>query len=103
VEDIEMEYIRENNRQSFCEFKGRANYVDVVTPGGTVTNAGWLYKKPSVKYPQLKNTISFYASHLDECLVDDEKVTPQEGDFYGGWITSNIKGPFKGGPGTFGW
>lgn len=103
VRDIAMELIRENNHSSFCEFKGRANYVDVVMAESQVKNAGWLYREPSPKYADLKDTISFYASRLDECLVNDEKVIPQEGDFYGGWITSNIKGPFKGGPGTFGW
>ena len=68
-----------------------------------IPNVGWYYLNPLKEYDALRDHIAFYPSKLDECLVNDEKVEAQEGDFYGGWITRNIKGPFKGGPGTFGW
>lgn len=103
IQDINMQFLRFNSKKSFCEWKGEAEYVDVVINGKKIKNAGWFYRNPNKRYPELKDTISFYASKLDMCLVNDEPVKAQEGDFYGGWITSNIKGPFKGGPGTFGW
>jgi uncharacterized protein (DUF427 family) len=103
LSDVKMDYFEKNGHSSFCEWKGRAGYVDLRIDQQKIRNVGWFYENPSKRYPRLKETISFYASKLDECYVNDEKVKAQEGDFYGGWITSNIKGPFKGGPGTFGW
>jgi len=103
-EDINMEYLSQNSYSTFCEFKGRAGYFDLISKNSSrIQNVGWFYPSPNSKYSNLKNHVCFYASKLDECWVNDEKVLPQKGDFYGGWITSNIKGPFKGGPGTFGW
>ncbi len=103
-EDINMENLIQNSYSTFCEFKGRAGYFDLLTKSSSrIKNVGWFYPSPNRKYSNLINHICFYASKLDECWVNDEKVQPQKGDFYGGWITSNIKGPFKGGPGTFGW
>ena len=103
IHDVQMDLLIMNDKKSFCEWKGSANYLDLKIDDQIIKNVGWLYKNPSKRYPELKDTISFYASKLDECLVNDEKVQAQEGDFYGGWITTNIKGPFKGGAGTFGW
>ncbi len=88
---------------SYCEFKGMASYFDIVTPGERISRGAWTYEKPSKGFTQLSGTVALYASRVDECRVGDEIVTPQEGDFYGGWITSNIEGPFKGAPGTMGW
>ncbi|MFC3881189.1 DUF427 domain-containing protein [Algoriphagus namhaensis] len=88
---------------SFCEWKGVANYYDIRVGDKKVTKAAWGYLNPNKSYPQLKNTISVYAHHMDVCYVNDEKVQAQEGDFYGGWITQDIVGPFKGAPGTWGW
>jgi len=68
-----------------------------------VENAAWSYQTPSAGYESIKGYLAFYPSKTDACYVDDEQVQPQEGDFYGGWITSNIVGPFKGGAGTWGW
>lgn len=101
--DIDSKYFKINDRTSFCEWKGRANYVDLIINETRIKNVGWTYPSPNKRYPELKNTFSFYAGKFDKCLVNDEKVQAQEGDFYGGWITSNIKGPFKGAPGTLGW
>ncbi len=88
---------------SFCEFKGAAAYFDV--HGGTqvVRRAAWTYPRPERGYEQLANRVAVYAGDMDACTVGDEQVTPQPGRFYGGWITSRIRGPFKGVPGSLGW
>ena len=88
---------------SYCEFKGMASYFDLVTPVDAISGAAWTYENPSKGFASLAGKVALYASRVDECRVGDEIVTPQEGDFYGGWITSNISGPFKGAPGTLGW
>jgi uncharacterized protein (DUF427 family) len=102
--DIAMEYLQPSGkRSSFCEFKGFASYWNLSVSGSTSEDAAWSYAKPSAKYATLKNHLAFYASRVDECSVDGEIVVPQPGDFYGGWITSHVTGPFKGPPGTLGW
>jgi uncharacterized protein (DUF427 family) len=101
--DIRMELLRQNARRSFCEFKGDARYWDLCAGSRTSIAAAWSYPSPSQPYAVLRDHLSFYADRVDGCFVDEERVQPQEGDFYGGWITSNIQGPFKGGPGTRGW
>jgi uncharacterized protein (DUF427 family) len=91
-------------RGSFCEFKGTASYVDVIGADGTrVARAGWSYAEPTAGYEAIAGALAFYPSLMDDCTVDDERVQAQDGDFYGGWITSEISGPFKGAPGTLGW
>jgi uncharacterized protein (DUF427 family) len=84
---------------SFCEFKGAARYLSVA---GAVS-AAWYYPNPSPGYEALRGRVAVYPSAMDECEVAGERVTPQAGDFYGGWITSKVVGPFKGEPGTLGW
>lgn len=101
--DIMMELLSVTGRTSICEFKGVAVYYDLVVPGLHVENAAWAYEEPRHGFEVIKDHLAFYPSKLEACYVDGEKVKPQEGDFYGGWITANIKGPFKGGPGTRGW
>lgn len=91
------------SRGSYCEFKGMASYWDLVAANGLVRDVAWSYAKPSRGYEALASYLAFYASRVDECWVDDERVIPQAGDFYGGWITQDIVGPFKGGAGTWGW
>jgi hypothetical protein len=71
--------------------------------GSTVRDVGWSYAQPVAAYAALDGHLAFYASKVDECWVGDERVVPQAGDFYGGWITTNLRGPFKGAPGTLGW
>lgn len=88
---------------TFCEFKGAASYFDLVTPGETIRRGAWTYDNPAKGFESLAGKVALYASKVDECRVGGELVIPQEGDFYGGWITSNIVGPFKGAPGTQGW
>ena len=92
-----------NRRRTFCEFKGTASYLDVVVDGMTTPAVGWMYPEPSPGYEELVGMASFYAGRLDHCSVGGERVIPQPGDFYGGWITAEIDGPFKGGEGTLGW
>jgi hypothetical protein len=88
---------------SFCEFKGEARYFDVVAGGVIVPRAGWTYPEPTRGFEALSTRVALYPGLMDACEVNGELVTPQGGDFYGGWITTNIVGPFKGGPGTAGW
>ena len=104
---------------SWCEFKGEANYFDVraggaatgraATGGGTGAaavvpdRAAWTYPRPTPGFEVLEGRVALYPSRMDSCEVDGERIVPQEGDFYGGWATANIVGPFKGGPGTSGW
>jgi uncharacterized protein (DUF427 family) len=102
--DIAMQYLRASpRRQSFCEFKGHASYWAVSIHGEISDDAAWSYPDPTPRYAVLRNHLAFYASKVDECSVDGEIVVPQPGDFYGGWITSHVTGPFKGPPGTLGW
>jgi uncharacterized protein (DUF427 family) len=110
--DIALRYLRiADRRSSFCEFKGAASYwsIDVSTAlekptkSAVSQDAAWSYAHPSRTYAALADHLAFYASRVDECTVDGERVTAQPGDFYGGWITSRITGPFKGPPGTLGW
>lgn len=88
---------------SFCEFKGRAQYFNVVAGGEVAVRAGWTYPEPSDGFEALATRVALYPGLMDLCEVDGEKVDSQAGDFYGGWITAKIVGPFKGGPGTMGW
>jgi uncharacterized protein (DUF427 family) len=89
--------------RSYCEFKGTAAYWDLAVGTSRVTAAAWSYERPRTAYALLTGALAFYPSRLDECRVDGELVEAQEGDFYGGWITKDISGPFKGGPDTAGW
>ncbi|MEV4413750.1 DUF427 domain-containing protein [Catellatospora sp. NPDC049609] len=96
--------LRPAGRSTYCEFKGPASYWDLVVDEDVIVReAAWSYESPSVGYEDLAGMPAFYPSKLDECLVDGERVRPQAGDFYGGWITRDIVGPFKGEAGTSGW
>jgi uncharacterized protein (DUF427 family) len=88
---------------TFCEFKGEASYFAIVAGDMVAREAAWTYESPYPGYEELAGAICFYASRVDACYVGDEKVVAQEGDFYGGWITSDVVGPFKGGAATMGW
>jgi uncharacterized protein (DUF427 family) len=102
-EDIKMEYVFPSSHSTFCEFKGQASYYTITVNGKSVPNGAWYYRNPSKGYEKLTNYVAFYPGKMDACYVNDEKVQAQESDFYGGWITSKIVGPFKGGAGTSGW
>ncbi len=86
-----------------CEFKGTANHFDLVIADERIDRAAWTYNNPAEGYESLAGKVALYANRVDVCQVGDETVIPQEGDFYGGWITHNIEGPFKGASGTTGW
>jgi len=88
---------------SYCEFKGTATYLDVVAGSVTAARAGWTYPRPDPGFETLVGHIALYPGLMDRVTVDGEVVRPQEGGFYGGWITDRVVGPFKGGPGTRGW
>ena len=102
-EDVAAELLVPSLHRSFCEFKGEAHYYSLVVDGEMRTNVAWYYPRPSAGYEELANHVAFYAWALDEATVDGERVIAQPGHFYGGWITSEIEGPFKGAPGTAGW
>ncbi len=102
-EDVRLEYFTPTSRRTFCEFKGQASYWTITVNGRTAADAAWSYPHPAPGYESIAGWIAVYPGRMDACYVDDEQVTPQPGDFYGGWITSDIIGPFKGGPGTQGW
>ena len=103
LQDIQLQYLRLNARGSYCEWKGFSRYFDWVLRDKVIRDIGWCYPEPDKKFSDIKDYISFYASKADSCFVNDEQVAAQEGDFYGGWITSNLQGPFKGGADTWGW
>lgn len=90
-------------RTSFCEFKGAAEYRSIEAGGVVASDAAWTYPAPSPGFEALVGHLAVYPGKVDACVVDDERVQAQEGDFYGGWVTSDIVGPFKGAPGTWGW
>jgi uncharacterized protein (DUF427 family) len=102
-EDVRQEFIRPGNGRSFCEWKGAANYVTLDVSGKHLENVGWYYASPTPAFAAIKNHLAFYPAPMDECTVDGERVTPQPGNFYGGWVTGDLVGPFKGEPGTMGW
>jgi uncharacterized protein (DUF427 family) len=101
--DIVESFIRPATHTSFCEFKGHASYIDVVVEDRVAADAGWEYPDPSRGFEDLKDHVAFYPGRVDACFVDGERVKAQDGGFYGGWITSEIAGPFKGAAGTRGW
>lgn len=101
--DINMEYLVRQNRGSYCEWKGEAGYYTVIVGDKQAPNAAWFYPDPTPAFASIKDYVAFYPGLMDACYLNGEKVQPQPGDFYGGWITSDIVGPFKGGPGTWGW
>ncbi len=86
--------------ETFCEWKGTASYLDAVVGGRRVERAAWTYRDPVPGYEAISDAIAFYPAKVDACFVDEERVEAQPGDFYGGWITSDVVGPFKGADGT---
>jgi uncharacterized protein (DUF427 family) len=88
---------------SFCEWKGAASYYDVAGGGARVPRGAWTYHAPAKGFEAIRDAVAFYPAPMDACYLDDERAEPQPGGFYGGWVTSDLVGPFKGGPGTSGW
>jgi uncharacterized protein (DUF427 family) len=102
-DDVTMAMLRPSARRSFCEWKGEARYFDLVLGDTVLADIAWSYPNPTHAFRALRDHLAFYARPLDECRVDGERVTPQPGAFYGGWITSHVVGRFKGIPGSQGW
>jgi len=103
IADIATGVLRPTAGSSFCEFKGDASYYDLVAGRATAQQAAWGYSSPTSGFVELAPCISLYPAQMDQVTVDGEIVRPQEGNFYGGWVTGAVVGPFKGGPGTRGW
>lgn len=101
--DVREQFLVRAPGRSFCEWKGEAGYVSLRVGDRVATAAAWFYPSPTQPFLAIKDHLAFYASRVDACFVDGERVTPQPGGFYGGWITSDIVGPFKGVPGSMGW
>lgn len=102
-EDVRLEFLHDNPDSSWCEWKGLARYYDLDVNGRREIAAAWYYPLPTRIFEEMKGFIAFYPQKMDVCTVDGERVTPQPGGFYGGWITKEVVGPFKGEPGTAGW
>jgi uncharacterized protein (DUF427 family) len=103
-DDIDLELLADSAQPAtWCEFKGRARYLDAVIEGRRVGEVGWFYPEPSPGYERLQDHVAFYPGRIDAAWLGDERVQAQSGSFYGGWITSDLVGPFKGAPGTLGW
>ena len=102
-EDVRLDCFVPSPGRSFCEWKGIASYYTITAADKTAANSAWYYPDPTPAFAAIENYIAVYPSRMDSCTVDGETVTAQPGDFYGGWITSRIVGPFKGDPGTAGW
>jgi uncharacterized protein (DUF427 family) len=102
-EDVRMDLLQATSRRTACEFKGDASYYRISAGPRDSDDAAWTYPAPLPGYESIAGYVAFYPGRVDEAWVDDERVLPQASDFYGGWITSEVVGPFKGGPGTRGW
>lgn len=89
--------------RSLCEWKGTAAYWDVAAGGVVAPRAAWSYASPTPRFADLRDHLAFYATAVEACFVDEERIEPQPGDFYGGWVTSDLDGIVKGGPGTRHW
>ena len=101
--DLDLDRLEPSLNRSFCEWKGLASYWSVRTDRSVVGDAAWSYPRPTPRFEAITDHVAFYAQKADECWVGDDRVRPNEGSFYGGWITDRIVGPFKGGAGTAGW
>jgi uncharacterized protein (DUF427 family) len=101
--DIAPGVLRRSDRRSFCEWKGQAVYWHLDVGGELLRDVGWSYPDPTGPFAILRDHIALYAGPLDRCTVDGQPVLPQPGGFYGGWITADLAGPFKGVPGSMGW
>lgn len=102
-EDVRLDLLEPVGGTSFCEWKGIAGYWNVVVVKRRAIRGAWSYPRPVPKFEAIANHFAFHATMMDECLVGEEAVVPQPGGFYGGWITGDVVGPFKGSPGSAGW
>lgn len=101
--DVKADYLAPSTHTSFCEWKGLAHYYTLTVGDRTLQNVAWYYPSITPTYKSIEGYLAFYPGPMDACYVDGEKVTPQPGSFYAGWITQDIVGPFKGASGSWGW
>lgn len=101
--DIAVGVLAPSRGRSLCEWKGIATYWSVAVDGMVAEHAAWSYEDPTAPYVAIRGHLAFYAQVMDECWVGEERVVANPGAFYGGWITSDVVGPFKGDPGTEHW
>lgn len=101
--DVAMDLLRPTAHRSLCEWKGQARYFDVHVAGETIAEAAWSYPEPTRAFAVIAGHLAFYPHLFDTCMVDGERAEPQPGGFYGGWVTRDLAGPFKGGPGSRFW
>jgi uncharacterized protein (DUF427 family) len=102
-DDVDLSHLFKTRSRTYCEWKGAATYWAVQVDDDVVMDAAWSYESPNRAFVAIAHHVAFYAQKLDECWVDDERVQPNPGSFYGGWITSAVVGPFKGAHGTLDW
>lgn len=102
-EDVRMDLLEPGDGATFCEWKGRASYFDVRVGDRVAREAAWTYERPSPGYEAIAGHVAFYPGRVDACYLDEERVRPQPGTYYGGWVTGDVVGPFKGEPGSHSW
>jgi uncharacterized protein (DUF427 family) len=102
-QDVHLELLTGTRRTTVCEWKGQATYWTLRVGGLESVDVAWSYPSPYAAFATITDYIAFYPGRVDACYVDEERVSAQPGGFYGGWITSDVVGPFKGDPGTAGW
>lgn len=101
--DVKADYLIPSTRTSFCEWKGQARYYTLKVGEQQATDVAWYYPDITPAYKEIEGYVSFYPGPMDACYVNGEKVQPQPGSFYAGWITQDVVGPFKGDAGSWGW
>jgi len=106
-DDVAEGVLQETDYVTVCEWKGAAVHYDLVLPGVRVEHVAFAYPEPlddlEPDMAKIAGWVAFYPARVDACFVGEERVTPQPGGYYAGWVTTAIKGPIKGGPGTQGW
>ena len=101
--DVRIELLTETAHTTLCEWKGSASYYSLRVDDRMLENVAWTYHQPNPGYEVIRDHVAFYCAPMDACYVGDEQARPQPGRFYGGWITDDLIGPFKGEPGTEDW
>lgn len=102
-DDVKMRYLEASTRTTFCEWKGVASHWSIRVGQRLAKNAAWSYPAPDPGYEAIRDHLAFFPRRMDACYVGEHRVTPQPGLYYGGWITPELVGPFKGAPGTEAW
>jgi uncharacterized protein (DUF427 family) len=102
-DDVRTDLLEPSTLRTICEWKGVARHWHARVGDRRVEEAAWSYPDPKPGYEPIAGYYAFYPARMDRCIVGTERVLPQPGTYYGGWITSRVTGPFKGGEGTADW